>query len=300
MLGHKLFQDFIRENQWITFATVRSNENLSQWYTTEQLQHTISGVDAYRIETVYKAIDTVKPDVVINCIGIIKQLPEAKDAIKSITVNALFPHLLAAYCKQAHARLIHISTDCVFNGQKGNYLESDASNATDLYGKTKQMGEVIDDINTITLRTSVIGHELKNHFSLIDWFLAQDQTVRGYSGAIYTGFPTIEFSRIIKEFVIPQKGLYGLYHVSSEQISKYDLLKYVSESYDHRVEIVPYNDFIDKKSLNSDRFQQATGYKAPSWPELIKNMHKDYENTLKENEYGYEGYDHRRYKTRNY
>lgn len=292
MLGHKLFQDFSQDEAFVAYATVRSNENLERWFSPDQLRHMLSGVDATRIDTVYAAIDRTKPDVVINCIGIIKQLPEAKNAVKSIAVNALFPHLVAEYCAATGTRVIHISTDCVFDGSKGCYVETDPVNANDLYGKTKQLGELVTYENAVTLRTSVIGHELKHHLSLIDWFMRQEQTVRGYTQAIYTGFPTIEFSHIIKNYVIPQRELHGLYHVASSPISKFELLREVADRYGKPIEIVPFDGYQDNKSLLSERFAEATGYVAPSWSELIDRMYRDYMKLQKEEAAGYENNDH--------
>jgi len=221
-------------------------------------------------------------------------LPEAKNAVKTITVNALFPHLVASYCSKINSRVIHISTDCVFSGLKGNYSESDIPDATGLYGRTKLLGEISGYDNVITIRTSAIGHELKNHFSLIDWFMSQNQAVRGFTNAVYTGFPTIELSRIIKTAIVPNAYLNGLYHVSSSPISKYELLKLVAEIYGKTIDIVPYSDYVDNKSLLSDRFQEAVGYRAPSWSELVQAMYDDYMLVQRNDNRSYESYDNRR------
>lgn len=290
MLGHKLFQEMSLGRGFDTYATVRSPAGLERWFDAESLGRIITGVEAHRIETVYGVIDQVEPDVVINCIGIIKQLPEANNAAKAIAVNALLPHLVAEYCGRTNTRVIQISTDCVFSGSKGSYTESDIADASDLYGKTKHMGELSEYDNAITIRTSVIGHELKNHFSLIDWFMSQKQAVRGFTQAIYTGVPTIELSRIINKLIIPNTRLNGVYHLSSSPVSKYDLLKLVADIYGKRIDIIPCSDYRDNKSLISDRFQEATGYKAPPWRELVQSMYEDYIVTMKKDIGRYENY----------
>jgi dTDP-4-dehydrorhamnose reductase len=254
---------------------------LSRWLSQHLLSRIQPGVDAGQFGTVEDALKRMKPDVVINCIGIIKQLPESHDPLVAIAMNALFPHKLAQACKTIGARLIHISTDCVFNGKKGNYSESDFADADDLYGRTKYLGEVAYP-QCITLRTSIIGHELKGKYSLIDWFLAQEGTVRGYTRAIYTGFPTVEMARIIAEYVIPRQDLNGLYHVSSEHISKYDLLCLVATQYEKKITIERYEDFHCDRSLDSSRFRTAVSYTPPAWPELVAAMHNSHRAFIKE------------------
>jgi dTDP-4-dehydrorhamnose reductase len=167
--------------------------------------------------------------------------------------------------------MIHISTDCVFNGKKGNYTEVDPSDAEDLYGRTKFLGEVSYP-HTITLRTSIIGRELKTRLGLIEWFLAQKGEIQGYKKAIYSGFTTDELSRIVMDYIIPRPDLSGVYNVSSDPISKFDLLGLAKESFRHNVNISPNEEFIIDRSLNSTRFRQATGYNPPSWPEMIEMM----------------------------
>lgn len=275
MLGHTLFTRLSERDGLEIFATARSMEGLSRWFDQELLAKIRGNVDANNFDTIVRVIEDLKPDVVINCIGIIKQLPAAKDPITTITINALLPHRIALACKAAGTRMIHISTDCVFDGAKGNYSENNQSNATDLYGRTKFLGEVYYP-HCVTLRTSIIGHELKGKHGLIEWFLAQKGKVRGFTNAIYSGFPTVEIARIISEYVITNTDLKGLYHVSSDPISKYDLLKLVAKRYKKRIEIEPYDDFRLDRSLDSTLFRSITGYTPPSWPELIDSMYRNY------------------------
>jgi dTDP-4-dehydrorhamnose reductase len=232
-------------------------------------------VDAERFDTVVHALEETRPDVVVNCVGVVKQLPLAKDPIVSITVNALLPHLLARACGEAGIRMIHIGTDCVFSGEKGNYLESDLPDATDLYGRTKLLGE-IDTPRCVTLRTSIIGHELSRRHGLIEWFLAQEGCVRGFARAVFSGLPTVELAGIVAERVIPNEGLTGLYHVSTAPISKYDLLRLVMERYGKRIRIDREEAFVCDRSLDSSRFREATGYQPPTWPEMVSRMHADF------------------------
>lgn len=274
MLGHTLFHDLsLRENISV-HATTRSREGLVRWFAPELMEHIHTPVDADDFVSVVRVLEEVRPEVVINCIGVIKQLATGKNPIACISINALFPHLLAKECAQIGARLIHFSTDCVFSGKKGGYVESDFADCDDLYGRTKLLGEV-DYPHAVTLRTSIIGHELNASVSLIDWFLAQEGRVKGFTKAIYSGFPTVEMARIIAEVVIPRPDLCGLYHVSSAAISKYDLLCLVREEYGKSIEIDPDDGFVCDRSLDSSRFRTTTGYAPPTWEEMVQRMHAE-------------------------
>jgi dTDP-4-dehydrorhamnose reductase len=233
-------------------------------------------VDADNFDTVIRALASIQPDVVINCIGLIKQLPIASDPLSAITVNAQLPHRISLISRAAGARMIHISTDCVFNGMNGNYTEDDLSSAEDLYGQTKYLGEVSYP-HCVTLRTSIIGHELKGRYGLIDWFLGQQGIIRGFTKAIYTGFPTMELARVISDYILPNEELNGVYHVSTDPISKYELLKLVAEKYGKRITIEPYDDFALDRSLDSSRFRSLTGYVTPTWSHLVDAMYHDYD-----------------------
>ena len=276
MLGHLLLRYLSAYPEYDVYATARTLAGLQKHFPEDLLvRFRPDSVDANYFDSVIRALASVQPDIVINCIGIIKHLPGASDPLTAITVNALLPHRISLISRAAGARLIHISTDCVFDGEKGMYTENDQSNAKDLYGRTKYLGEVAYP-HCVTLRTSIIGHELKGRYGLIEWFLAQTQKVRGFRKAIYSGFPTIELARIIRDYVLPTPELNGIYHVSSGPISKYDLLCLVAQRYGKVIEIEPYEDFVQDRSLDSTIFRETTGYEPPSWDKLIEMMHSDF------------------------
>ena len=232
----------------------------------------ICGVDVENPDGISRLFAQAKPHVVINCIGLVKQLAEADDPLSAIPVNALLPHRLARLCQVANARFIHISTDCVFTGTKGMYREVDPPDAQDMYGRSKHLGEV-DEPNAITLRTSIIGHELAGAHGLIGWFLAQKEGVRGFTRAVFSGLPTVELARVIRDHVLPRPELRGLYHVSAESISKYELLRLVAQAYGKSTAITADDRLVIDRSLDSTRFRAATGYAPPEWPALIRAMH---------------------------
>jgi len=270
MLGNAVLRVFVASPGFVVWGTVRS-ARASALLREQVRDRLISGIDLSDIDSVLRATESARPDVVINCVGLVKQLASADDPLEAIPVNALLPHRLARICAVAGARLVHMSTDCVFSGAKGMYVEEDPSDAQDLYGRTKYLGEV-DYPNAITLRTSIIGHELEGARSLIGWFLAQEGAVAGYGKAIFSGLPTVEIARVIRDHVIPHPELHGVYHLSAAPISKLELLKLVARAYGKSVEIRPDDALAIDRSLDSTRFRQATGYAPAPWPELVASM----------------------------
>lgn len=276
MIGNAMFRvlsEKMRNGNEVldVWGTLRSHDALA--FFAENLHgKLVPGVDVEKPDAMVRLFSRVEPDVVVNCIGVTKHHKTAEDSQLALSMNALLPHRMADLCAVAGARLIHISTDCVFSGIKGNYLEGDAPDAADVYGKSKHLGEV-DYPHAITLRTSTIGHELHSAYGLLEWFLAQHGSCKGFSRAIFSGLPNVEFAGVIRDFVIPHSEMHGLYHVGAEPIGKYQLLKLIASVYDKEINIVRDDEFMIDRSLNSVRFNQATGYKAASWPELIQAMH---------------------------
>lgn len=270
MLGNAALRLFSSSDGYRALGTVRSSR--AARLLPEALRDSlIVGVDVENYDSLSRGIAAARPDVVINCIGVVKQLSESDDPLTALPINSLLPHRLARLCDLAGARLVHVSTDCVFSGSKGMYTESDFPDANDLYGRSKYLGEV-DYPNAITLRTSIIGHELDGARSLLCWFLAQGGKVRGFTRAVFSGLPTVELARVIRDHVLPQPALRGLYHVSAEPINKYDLLTLVVQSYAKTIEIEPFDQFVIDRSLDSTRFRQATGYTPPAWQVLVRGM----------------------------
>jgi len=273
MLGHKLWQ--VLRTDFDTWVTIRGSFREVQYYNIFDRQRLLEGVNALDFDTVIKAVASVQPDIAINCIGIVKQVPMVKDPITTLTVNALFPHKLANLCREARSRLIHISTDCVFSGRKGMYSENDVADAEDFYGRSKLLGEV-EGPGCLTLRTSIIGRELKTTNGLVEWFLAnKGSRVRGYNRAIYSGFTTLAIAKIISDIIKQHTELSGIYHVSSDPISKYDLLGLLRDAYRVQIEIEPYPEVCIDRSLDSRRFRAMTNFIPPTWPEMIQEMAKD-------------------------
>jgi dTDP-4-dehydrorhamnose reductase len=273
MLGHKLWQ--ICRDRFETWATVRSSYQEYATYGIFESERLLGKVDVRNFDTVVRTFETVQPNVIINAIGIIKQLPAAKDPIISVEVNSLFPQRLARLCHASNTKLIHVSTDCVFSGRKGMYVEDDAPDADDLYGRSKLLGEV-NGINCLTLRTSLIGRELNTAHGLVEWFLSNsDQRVEGYTNAIFSGFPTLIFANLIAEVIEHHPELSGLYHVSSEPISKHQLLCLLRDTFQVSIEIDPSPAVSIDRSLDSSRIRTATGYQPPPWQEMIRTMVND-------------------------
>lgn len=272
MLGNAVLRLFAHESSYKVYGAARSPSSVISLQSRAPTAQFVFGVDVESLDSLTKLFAQVQPDVIVNCIGIVKQLSDANDPLISIPINSLLPHRLAWLAQLAGARLIHMSTDCVFSGKKGSYLESDDPDAYDLYGRSKLLGEV-DYKNAITLRTSIIGHELSGARSLIDWFLSQNGQINGYRKAIFSGLPTVEIARIIRDHVIPNPQLHGLYHVSAEPINKFDLLTLVAKIYGKSIVINPVDTLNIDRSLNSEKFRSITGYYPDSWDKLIERMH---------------------------
>lgn len=272
MLGHMVFTVLGTDPRYETWGTLRDAKG-QHHFPPESRKRLLANVDVLQHDQLVDAFARTRPDAVINCIGLIKQLSSAKDPLAALPVNAMLPHRLAALCALASARLVHLSTDCVFSGRKGMYAEDDPSDAEDLYGKSKHLGEPDAKPGLLTLRTSMIGHELASRNSLVDWFLAQKGTVRGYTRAIFSGLPTVEIATFLRDVALPSTSLHGLYHLAAQPISKHALLTLVSRQYDHAVEIVPDESVHTDRSLDASRLQRDTGYEAPGWEELVRRMH---------------------------
>lgn len=273
LLGNALFSELSKTYE--VYGTTRTNEE-KKFFSIEQAKRIFPFVDIENMDSLTKVFIKVRPNVVLNAVGLVKQNPNMSDTRLAIYMNALFPHLLADLCKVHGARMIHFSTDCVFSGKKGSiYMENDPSDAEDIYGKTKFLGEVSYD-HCVTMRTSIIGHGLEAHSSLVDWFLAQKGEIQGYTKVIYSGLPTIEIARIIGEYIIPNQEIKGLYHVSADPISKCDLLKIMAEEYNKKIQIKPTDNVINDRSLDSTRFRKEANYVPPKWPTLINKMHQYY------------------------
>jgi len=269
MLGSACYDLFAESDGFRTFGTLRTVDRSDA--PRESRGTLISCVNALDMDQLAYLFDRCEPAVVVNCIGIIKQVDSVNNLPLLIETNALLPHRLAALCGRYNSRLVHISTDCVFSGATGMYKESDPPDALDSYGRTKHLGET-DAPNAVTLRTSIIGHELKRNVSLVDWFLAQHGTVKGYRRAVFSGLPSAELARVIRDYVVPDHQMTGLYHVAAEPIAKFDLLRLVAEKYGAKAELAPDDALVIDRSLDAQRFRDRTGYVAASWPELITSM----------------------------
>lgn len=273
MLGHKLVQSW--QNKHEVFSTLRGQRSEYESYKIFRKDNTVENIDVEDFRAVEKVVLNINPQVIVNAVGIIKQLPTAKNAVKTLEINAVFPHRLAELAQRLRLRVITVSTDCVFDGAKGGYTEQDFPNATDLYGKSKNLGE-LDGENCLTLRTSIIGRELKTAHSLVEWFLSsRGKSVRGFTNAIYTGFPTIVLADIIERLILDFQKMNGLYQVSSEPINKYELLKLIRDAYRADIEIEAFDDFVINRSLNSDKFRAATKMIFPDWETMIRRMAED-------------------------
>ena len=272
MIGSEMLRSISENKEWQVSGTIR-NEEVKKKLPDFLGYNLISGVDVSNFDNLLQLFSNTKPNVVINCAGLTKHLPLGSDPIPALTINSLLPHRLHELCKVSGARLVHVSTDCVFSGKVGMYQEGDTPDAEDIYGKSKHLGEVTGDI-VVTLRTSTIGHEKGTRFGLLEWFLTQREC-KGYRQAIFSGLPTVEFSRVVRDIVIPNSNLSGIYHVGASPIDKDSLLRLIARQYRQNIMIIPDDTFRINRSLNVNKFAEATGYRSSDWPSLIALMNND-------------------------
>jgi dTDP-4-dehydrorhamnose reductase len=276
MLGHKMVQ-VLRSRIPEVVCTIQGKREDGLYRQIDFLQDstTIEHFNALGLGTVRECLKRVQPNVAVNCIGIVKQRKEAVSPIPSITLNSILPHLLAEALVSHGGRLIHFSTDCVFSGSRGQYTEDDASDAEDLYGKTKFLGEVTAP-NALTLRTSIIGRELQHFQSLLEWFIAQrGKTVRGFTEHYYSGVTTNHLAQVVADLIVREPPLSGLYQVTAPVIAKHDLLCLLRDAYNLDLEIVPDATTRCDRSMVGDKFRKAAGYSGPAWEDLVSELASD-------------------------
>ncbi len=273
MLGHKLVQVLGKKfDVWTTFRG-KFREIPDGHYLKKD--RVFENVDVQDEENYREVVKNLRPDVILNAVGVIKQKAEAKDVVKTLEINSIFPHKVGEIARELDARFITFSTDCVFSGKKGNYTETDISDVFDLYGKSKNFGEVSGK-NCLTLRTSIIGREISNTKSLVEWFLSQKgNKIEGFTKAIYSGFPTVVLAEIISDIISKYRDLEGIYHLSSDPISKYDLLNLIKTRLDLDIKIEPAGSVRIDRSLDSSKFRAETGFEPESWESMIERMFED-------------------------
>jgi dTDP-4-dehydrorhamnose reductase len=280
LLGGACFQKFNEQASLNVVGTFRSLPNQDKLKQAPENYYLLT--DVLNVELLRRLFDNIEPDVVINCISLNKTTLNQGNPIDIIPLYSLLPHILANMCSHFSARLIQISSDGVFSGDRGEYSEDDRPDATDIYGRSKLLGEVVAQ-NCITLRTSMIGHGVKPHNGLVNWFLAQNESCKGYPHVIFSGFPVLELAQIIRDFVLTQPELTGIYHIASDPISKYELLLLIAEVYGSSVSLLKDSSIKINRSLNAKRFRLGTGYIPPGWPHLINTMYRQHIKGLKNN-----------------
>ncbi|MBS1718083.1 MAG: SDR family oxidoreductase [Armatimonadetes bacterium] len=275
MLGHKIFCELNARGANV-IGTVRWEnppEPLSK-VPFLQAKNVLRGIDAGDLDLLTRILQHERPGIIVNCVGVIKQRGESHEAIPSIKINSLLPHVLAEKANAYGGKVIHFSTDCVFSGKDGLYEEDSFADADDLYGRSKFLGE-LHDKNSLTLRTSIIGRELSNFASLLEWFLSQEGRCNGYRKVIYSGVTTNYLAARVADLIADDLPIRGLYQVAGSPISKFELLRKLKSAYQKDIEIDPVDEPAHDKSLIGDRFEAETGYKTPSWDDMVYEMAAD-------------------------
>jgi dTDP-4-dehydrorhamnose reductase len=271
LLGSTISKYFSIKSNFKCFGTIRKSSDRKKLKYIKNIK--LYKVDFEKSRNLRKVFKMIKPNLIINCIGVVKQVLNKNMNSEIIRINSFLPHHLLELANENNKiRFIHFSTDCVFSGLKGNYSEDDVTDAKDIYGASKMLGEV-NYPNSITLRTSIIGHELNTKYSLLNWFLSQKKSIKGYKNAIFSGLTALEIARALEKYIIPKKKIKGIYHLSGKPISKYDLLYIIKKIYKKKIKIMPDSKIKINRSLNANLFKRATGYKPKSWNKLIQEMY---------------------------
>jgi len=273
MLGHRLWRELTSRMEAYVALRRPFRDYASLDYFDER--RVIDGIDATSDDDLDRALSVARPDVVVNAVGVVKQHREATNTANTIAVNSLLPHRLADRCSDAGARLIQISTDCVFLGTRGSYTEADAPDANDLYGRSKVLGEVSRE-HCLTVRTSMVGREIRSAHGLIEWFFSQrGRTVPGFTRALFSGLTTLELSRVLADIVERHPDLHGVWHVAGEPTTKFDLLTIVNDAFGLGSTLEPNDSFVCDRTLDASRFMNATGYKPPTWATMVAELAAD-------------------------
>jgi dTDP-4-dehydrorhamnose reductase len=269
MLGHVLWRT-CTDHGMEAFATVRDAGGTAS--AVLDPARTITGITVEEPGSVMRALEESGAAVAVNCIGVVKQSATTRDPVRTIRSNSLFPHQLAAACRERGVRLIQVSTDCVFSGRTGGYSEEDVPDPVDLYGRSKLLGE-LDGEGALTIRTSMIGRELERANGLLEWLLGEaGGSVRGFSRAVFSGPTTPVLSRALADVIERHDDLEGLYHLGAEPIDKYRLLRLLSDALEIEIEIERDDGVEVDRSLDSSRFRAATGWEPPSWEEMVAEL----------------------------
>ena len=275
LIGHKLLHTFKNSDHEI-FGIIHGKKNdflNIEFLQEDSILEEFNILDFIKLEGIF---DAIKPDVVLNCVGITKRKEEVNNLEYTIEVNSLFPHKLANLAKRMNFRVIHFSTDCVFNGETGNYNEESNTTGEDIYGKTKALGE-IKYPHTLTVRSSFIGRELTGQTELLEWLISQNgKTIKGFTKAMYSGVSTTFMSRVILDIMENYPKLSNLYQLATpEPISKYDLLCLARDSFSLDIEIVPDDTFEIQPTLNGKKLRKAMNLTIPSWEEMMNELASD-------------------------
>jgi dTDP-4-dehydrorhamnose reductase len=271
-LGHRLCLEW--GDRFECFGTMREPvpEPVAELLAATTL---IAGVTADAPESLRPALEQARPDVVVNCVGAVKQAEAGQQAIPAIRINSLFPHQLAALCREHSVRMVQVSTDCVFSGSRGNYSEDDVPDATDIYGRSKLLGEVAGE-GFLTLRTSLIGRELRGALGLLEWLISKrGGTVRGFSRAVFSGFTTKALAAEIAHLIEGHPELDGVWHLAAQPIDKLTLLSMLDDALQLGIEITPDEDVAIDRSLDSSRLCSVTGRQPRGWDEMVDELAAD-------------------------
>ena len=269
MIGHKIAQSLSKEHTIIGSSRKNIKSEDLGINDCELITHDFLKDDILEI------LDKINPEIIVNCAGITIRRGINDNYDNTILLNSNLPHIIDDWTERNQSKLIHFSSDCVFSGKKGNYLDESIPDATDLYGLSKSRGEVKSK-NTLTIRCSIIGREIFNHTELFEWIYSmRGKQIKGYNNVLYSGVTSIWMGRVLKKILKYHTELSGIYNISSEPITKYSLLNLINEHFKLGIEISRDNKIKSNKVLISKKFTEITDINPPNWDDLMTELKED-------------------------
>ena len=270
LIGSYMFRELSKTFE--TFGTIRKSKIKYKDIALFKSNKIIDNIDILNLDNLNKLLESLKPNIIVNCIGVTKR-KISDNLLDVIKINSIFPHELVKWGLINSARIIHFSTDCVFNGLTGNYNEKSNTNAFDIYGKTKALGEIQYD-NCLTIRSSFIGRELFDKTELLEWVISNNgKKIKGFKKTMYSGVSALFLSKFIKNIINDHIKLNGLFQLSTDiPISKYDLICLIRDCFDLNIEIIPENNKYHCPTLDNSKLKNKMNFEIPSWKEMLVEL----------------------------
>jgi len=280
MLGHKLYQTLSKTYDDV-IPVFRKNKEHYHKFNLYKPEKMIGNTDVTDQSKLLAVLNSVKPDIICNCIGKTTRKINSEDSQSVIYLNSFLPHFISKWSSENNSYFIHFSTDCVFSGKNGPYKPNDFRDSRDLYGLSKILGETNSKYG-LTIRTSIVGREIENQTEFFEWiFSSKNKSVSGYKNVFYSGVTTNYLSEVVAQLITKDSKSHGLLQVASPPISKLNLIKKVNSLFGLGMKINTDASKVSNKILSPVKFTITSGIKTQTWDEMLNTLKK--ENSYYEN-----------------